>query len=184
VLEISFLHRHLRVLERNDLRVLDIGAGYGRMAHRMLTANPGLRSYTCVDAVPESTFLSEFYLRYRGFADKAQVVPLDEVEQHFAKSAGYDLALNIHSFSECTYAAVEWWLMQIARLGVRHLMIIPNDPEQFLATESDFSKRDFLPLIEKLGYRLVAKEPVFEDPAVQELLGVKDNMYLFELDKP
>ena len=47
-------------------RVLDVGAGYGRLAHRMATALPGLADYCCVDAVPESTFLSEYYLRHRG----------------------------------------------------------------------------------------------------------------------
>lgn len=183
VLEINFLQKHLRVLERKDLRILDIGAGYGRMAYRMLTVNPELRSYTCVDAVPESTFLCEFYLRHRGLADKTLIVPMDQVEQHFAKADGYDLALNIHSFSECTYAAVEWWLSQIARLGVSYLMIIPNESEEFLATEPDMSKRDFYPLIEKLGYRLIAKEPVFDDPAVREVMNVKDHMFLFELKR-
>ncbi|MGH8540020.1 MAG: putative sugar O-methyltransferase [Stenotrophobium sp.] len=183
VLELNFLHRHLRVLERSDLRVLDIGAGYGRMAYRMLTANPAVRTYTCVDAVPESTFLSEFYLKHRGLSGKTRVVPLDEVEQHFEQAEGYDLALNIHSFSECTYAAVEWWLTRVAQMGVRHLMIIPNESEEFLATEPDFTKKDFLPLIEKLGYRLIVKEPVFDDPAVRELMGVMDHMFLFELQK-
>ncbi|MGH8461579.1 MAG: putative sugar O-methyltransferase [Stenotrophobium sp.] len=183
VLELGFLQKHLRVLERKGLRVLDIGAGYGRMAHRMLMANPSIESYACLDAVPESTFLSEFYLRHRGLAGKAKVVPLDEAERWFAQAGSYDLALNIHSFSECTYAAVEWWLTQVARMGVRHLMIVPNESEQFFATEPDFSKRDFLPLIEKLGYRLIAKDPVFDDPAVRELIGVKDHMFLFELQK-
>lgn len=183
VLEINFLDKHLAVLKRSNLRVLDIGAGYGRMAHRLVTVNPSLR-YTCVDAVPESTFLSEFYLEHRGLADKVQVIPMDELEQQFVKGVSYDLALNIHSFSECTYAAVEWWLMQIAQMRVRHLMIIPNDSEEFRAIEPDMTRTDFLPLIEKLGYRLTAKEPVFEDPAVRELMNVHDNMFLFELQSP
>lgn len=181
VLEINFLNKHLGVLERKDLRVLDIGAGYGRMADRMLTANPALQSYTCVDAVPESTFLSEFYLRYRGLDNRSRVVPLDELEQLFAQTGTFDLALNIHSFSECTYAAVEWWLTGIARMGVRYLMIIPNESRDFLATEPDMSRRDFRPLLDKLGYRLIAEEAVFDDPAVRDLMKVQDNMFLFEL---
>ena len=72
VLEISFLERHLGIFERNDIRVLDIGAGYGRMAHRLLTAHPRIESYACVDAVPESTFLSEFYLKHRGLDHRAR----------------------------------------------------------------------------------------------------------------
>jgi SAM-dependent methyltransferase len=183
VLEINFLQKHVNVLARSDLRVLDIGAGYGRMAYHMLTANPKICSYTCVDAVPESTFLSEFYLKWRGLEEKVEVVPLDELEAHFAKTPKYDLALNIHSFSECTYAAVEWWLKRIAEIGVTFLMIVPNESEELLATEPDFSKRDFLPLLNKLGYQLLAKEPVFHDPAVQGLLSVRDHMFLFKLNK-
>lgn len=180
VREIGFLNQHLRILESMDFRVLDIGAGYGRMAHRLLTAHPGLAGYTCVDAIAESTFLSEFYLRHRGLAGKARVVPLHEVEQHFAQRPRYQLALNIHSFSECTYAAVEWWLTQVANLQIPYLMIVPNESEQFLATEPDRSRRDFLPMVEKLGYRLKAKAPLFTDPAVRELLSVQDHLFLFE----
>jgi SAM-dependent methyltransferase len=176
VVELNFLHKHMKILNR-DLRVLDIGAGYGRMAHRMMQANPRIQSYTCVDAVPESTFLCEFYLRYRNVPDSAQVIPLDNLQQTLA-AGHYDLALNIHSFSECTFEAIEWWLSQLRLLGVGHLMIVPNHPEQFLSFEADRSQRDYAPLLQKYGYSLAAREPVFDDPAVQEIL-VKDSMFLF-----
>ena len=64
--EINFLERHLGILDRPSLRVLDIGAGYGRTAYRMVDAAAGIDDYCCVDAVPESTFISEYYLRHRG----------------------------------------------------------------------------------------------------------------------
>jgi len=180
VAEINFLQRHLKVLDRDDLGVLDVGAGYGRMAHRMLEANPALPVYTCVDAIPESTFLCEFYLRHRGLDSRAEVIPLDEVDA--ALTAGqHGLALNIHSFSECTYAAVEWWLRRIREMGVQHLMIVPNDEDRFLSTETDHSRRDYAPLVASLGYREVAREPVFSDENVRSLLGVRDSMFLFEL---
>lgn len=180
VAEINFLHRHLKVLDRDDLRVLDIGAGYGRMAHRMLEANPRLKAYTCVDAIPESTFLCEFYLRHRGLGERVEVVPLDALDSSLA-TPRFDVALNVHSFSECTYAAIEWWLRRLRQLEVRHLMIVPNEPTEFLSMEADGSRRDYLPLLGQLGYKIVAQEPVFEDPSVQQLIGVKDSMYLFEL---
>lgn len=179
VAEINFLNKHLNILKREDLDILDVGAGYGRMAHRMLEAHPKVRSYTCVDAVPESTFLCEFYLKHRGLDARARVVPLDELEAKLP-AVKYQLALNIHSFSECTYAAIEWWLRKLRELEVRHLMIVPNDPVQFLSMEPDRQRRDYAPLLKELGYALVAQEPVFEDPTVQGLIGVRDNMYLFE----
>jgi hypothetical protein len=178
VIEINFLHKYVNALARDDLRILDVGAGYGRMAHRMLEANSRIRSYTCVDAVAESTFLCEFYLKYRGLEDRVQVVPMDELEQRLSS---YDLALNIHSFSECTYASIEWWLRKLKQLQVRYLMIVPNSPTRFLSTEVDGNRRDFAPLLEELGYELIAQEPLFDDQAVREYMRVSDNMFLFEL---
>ena len=180
VLEINFLHKHLDVLGRDDLNVLDIGAGYGRMAHRMLEANPGIKSYTCVDAVPESTFLCEFYLEYRKLLGQARVIPLDKLEQQLG-STRYDLALNIHSFAECTFASIEWWLTQLKRMGIPKLMIVQNDPQLFRSTELDGTRRDYAPVLRNLGYEAIEKERVFEDPAAQELLGVQDNIFLFSL---
>ena len=61
IIEITFLEKHFGFLNRRDFNVLDIGAGYGRLAHRMATAAPNLGRYFCVDAVPESTFISDYY---------------------------------------------------------------------------------------------------------------------------
>ncbi|MFN0315899.1 MAG: putative sugar O-methyltransferase, partial [Burkholderiales bacterium] len=100
VFEINFLHKRLNILDQKEFSVLDVGAGYGRMAHRLLEANPHIKSYTCVDVVPESTFLCEFYLEHRGMLDRVQVVPLYELEDALG-ARNYNLALNIHTFSEC-----------------------------------------------------------------------------------
>src|SRR5579871_6414371 len=80
VAEIYFLDRHLGIASRTGLRVLDVGAGYGRLAHRMLGALPGVESYFCTDAVAVSTFVSDYYLRFRG-VEKARVIPLDEIDK-------------------------------------------------------------------------------------------------------
>lgn len=180
VIEINFLDRNLGIMQRDDLRVLDIGAGYGRLAHRLLETHPGIASYTCVDAVPESTFLCEFYLEHRGLDQRADVVPLDRLDTHLQPGCGYNLALNIHSFSECTYEAIEWWLRRIQHLGVRHLLIVPNEQTRFLSLERDGGRLDYEPLLGELGYGLVAREPMFDDSQVRELIGVHDHMFLFE----
>jgi SAM-dependent methyltransferase len=175
--EILFLDRHLGLLDRGSLRVLDIGAGYGRLAHRMIQA-ADVGDYCCVDAVPESTFISEYYLEHRGCMPPARVVPLPDIGDAIALG-GFDLAVNIHSFTECTYAAVAWWLDWLEQLRVPNLLIVPNDREELLAYESDWSRRDFGPLVEAAGYELVASEPVFDDLAVQELLRVPNQFLLF-----
>jgi SAM-dependent methyltransferase len=177
--EIAFLERELSLSERKRFSVLDIGAGYGRLAHRMSAAYERLDDYCCVDAVPESTFLSEYYLRERGCSPPARVVSLDHVEAELEPGA-FDLAVNIHSFPECTYAAVEWWAELLRRLAVPWLLIVPNEPDELLTLEADGTRRDFMPLLERAGYRLARSEPVVDDPAVAELIDLQDRFFLFE----
>jgi hypothetical protein len=179
--EISFLERELQLAQRGRFSVLDIGAGYGRLAHRMTSAYEQLDDYCCVDAVPESTFVSEYYLRHRG-CERARVVSLDRVEAELAPGA-FDIAVNIHSFPECTYAAVEWWTELLGRLEVPRLLIVPNEPDVLLTLEADGTRRDFRPLIERAGYRLAHTEPVVEDPAVAELMPLHDRFFLFERER-
>jgi FkbM family methyltransferase len=179
--ELSFLDRHLGILDRPGLRVLDIGAGYGRTAYRMSQAATDLADYCCVDAIPESTFVCEFHLQYRGCTPPARVVPLHEV-QDALRPGQFDLALNIHSFSECRYDAVAWWVDRLVHLGVPDLLIVPNDRDELLAMEGDFTRRDFRPLLEAAGFRLTVNEPVIDEPAVRELLRVEDHFLLFHRD--
>jgi len=177
--EINFLERELALSERERFSVLDIGAGYGRLAHRMSAAYPGqLRDYCCVDAIAESTFLSEYYLNYRDVTPPTRVVSLDSMSEALVRGS-FDLAVNIHSFPECTFEAVEWWIGMLERLEVPRLLIVPNEPTELLSTEVDGSRRDFMPLLERAGYRLDTREPVIDDPAVRELLQLNDHFHLF-----
>jgi hypothetical protein len=63
---------------------------------------------------------------------------------------------------------------------VPHLFLVPNEAEGFTSLEADGAQRDYLPVIEAAGYRLVRDEPVFADPAVRAALGVDDRFTLFE----
>jgi FkbM family methyltransferase len=178
--ELLFLDRTLNIFNQSGVRVLDIGAGYGRLAHRASQALPGLADYCCVDAVPESTFLSEYYLGYRAVMPPVRVAALDEVPD--LEPGSFDLAVNVHSFSECTRAAIGWWMAELARLEVPRLFLVPNEPSGFLSTETDGTRLDFLSVLESHGYHLVAEEPVFDDPAVRALTDVHDRFCLFELE--
>jgi SAM-dependent methyltransferase len=177
--EISFLERQLRLSQRERFSVLDVGAGYGRLAHRMAAAYSNLVDYCCVDAIPESTFLSEYYLSYRKSAPPARVETLDAADE--LTPGGFDLAVNIHSFSECTLAAIAWWVEQLRRLRIPQLLVIPNEPTELLSLEADGRRRDFGPLLEDAGYELVVREPVIGDPAVRELVPLTDHFHLFRL---
>ncbi|HWY23551.1 MAG TPA: putative sugar O-methyltransferase [Nevskia sp.] len=177
--ELYFLDRHWNLFGRRNVRVLDIGAGYGRLAHRMLAAAPGVERYWCIDAIPRSTFLCEWYLRYRGCLDRATVVPLDEMETALSKGM-VDLAMNIHSFSEMSYAAIEGWISWLARLEVPALLILPNDPQRLQSLEADGSKRDIDGLLAQHGYRLKVRESTVRNADLRELMGIDEHFFLFE----
>jgi hypothetical protein len=182
--EITFLEETLQLSQRDSLRVLDIGAGYGRFAYRLTTAFPQTIRAFCVDAVAESTFLSEFYLRFRGVDERARVVPLDEIERTLAVEP-IDLVTNIHSFSECTLTTVRGWLDLVRRHKVRYLLIIPNAEDnggtKLITLEPDRRRIDYLPEIEARGYRLKATRPKFAAPSVQKHGVSPTHYYLFEL---
>jgi putative sugar O-methyltransferase len=182
ITEISFLDRHLKIFERKGLRVLDIGAGYGRLAHRVCSAGLDIADYVCCDAVPMSSFLCEYYLEYRGIKPPARVALLDEVEN--LQPGSFDVAFNVHSFSECTHAAITWWVGQLKRLKVPYLFLIPNEGEQLLSTESNEGKvrRDFSEVLANAGYRRIVCEPVVADAAARQLVGNPDQMLLYQLD--
>jgi hypothetical protein len=114
--ELLFLEQVLQISRRPGLKVLDIGAGYGRLAYRAVTALSNIDSYFCIDAVPESTFISSYYLSRKGAA-RARVVAFDD--QQDLVPGTIDLAVNIHSFSECAIEAVDYWIS-------RCLFIVPN----------------------------------------------------------
>ena len=175
--ELNFLERHAGLTRIPALTALDIGAGYGRLAHRCSEAWPGLAAYFCVDAIPESTFLSEWYLRHRGIT-RAHVVAVDELAS--LDDVRPQLALNVHSFSEMPLSAIDGWLDLLDRLQVPRLFVVPNDAEAFLTMEADGTRRDYLPAVERRGYRVLAQEPAIADPDTRELVGVHDHLFLFE----
>lgn len=178
ILEIYFLEKHLGLFARGKFNVLDIGAGYGRLAHRMTSAIPGLNAYLCTDGIAVSSFICEYYLSFRELSDSAKVVPLDEVEKAI-EAQHVDLAINVHSFSECTLAAIDWWFSLLERQRVRYVMVVPHGGTyngQLLSHD----RQDFGTIIENHGYRLVAKDPKFADPIVQQYAITPTYYYLFE----
>ncbi|WP_035610997.1 putative sugar O-methyltransferase [Haloferula sp. BvORR071] len=180
ILEINFIERELGLSKKPGFNILDIGAGYGRLAHRMVQAMPMLGKHLCTDAVPESTFICEHYLGHRGVTDKAQVVPLDEIERTLAATP-VDLAVNIHSFSECSLEAIDWWAKLLATNRVPWLLVCPNakhDAGRHLGVEDG---RGFKGEIEKHGYRLVKMVPKFDDPVLQAYGLDPSYFHLFQL---
>ena len=180
ITEIYFLDEHLKVFSNKNLNMLDIGAGYGRLAHRMLEALPNVKTYFCTDAVAVSSFICEYYLRFRKLESRSMVVPLNDIENTL-KNNNIDIALNIHSFSECSIHAVDWWLTLLEKNQVKYLMIVPNiysDSKDMLVSHD---RQDISKVIEKHGYQLLVKDPKFRDDIVQKYGINPTHYYLFQL---
>jgi putative sugar O-methyltransferase len=107
VLELGFIQRHL---DLQGARVMEIGAGYGRTCHAMLS-NYDLAEYWIVD-LTNTLRLSRAYLRE--VLDDAQyakvrfvdVADLDQVIQ----APGFELCINIHSMTEMVPQTVRDYL--------------------------------------------------------------------------
>lgn len=172
VLEINFLHE---CFGDRKMALLDIGAGYGRMAHRMSEVCPWIDPIYCTDAIPESTFLCDFYLKFRNA--RARAVPLDEIEA-LVKRGGIDIATNVHSFSECTRASISWWVALLREGGVKHLMVVPNRSDKILSTELDGKRLDVAEVFANAGYRLRLKRPKYGDATAMDRYGIGPTWYL------
>jgi len=181
VLEINFLNDKLGLAGLDNPVIIDIGAGYGRLAHRLVQAIPKLETVLCTDAIPESTFLSEFYLRFRGCESKARVIPLDEVEGELGNQP-VDLAINVHSFGECPLRSIKWWLDLVSSNRIKYLFIVPNG-EALGSWEPDDTNIDYLPLLLDRGYKMVVKQPNYKGASSVQKHGLYPcYYYLFERD--
>lgn len=162
--EIDFLRRHAG-LGAGPLNIIDIGAGYGRLAWRIEQATGEETRIFATDAVARSTFVADHYLRHRG-AQRASVVPLDEAEALLAGTR-IDLALNIHSFSECRPEAIAWWVERLAKAKVPKLMIVPNEGTSGGRRCEINRGEEMTPIFARFGYRPAVSEPRYADPEVQ-----------------
>lgn len=139
-----------------DARVLDIGAGYGRFAHRMTTALP-LSFVWCVDAIDVSAEVCDRYLRYREVKN-AKSIP--RAYRYVNVSPDYfTLAVNIHSWSECSLEDVRGWLDHIVMLRIPRLFIVPHESSfgTYSADRGGGRGESYLPELEKRGFRLIEK---------------------------
>jgi SAM-dependent methyltransferase len=174
--EINYLDAQMGLSSVEGLRVLDIGAGYGRLAHRMSSSLTNLAAYDCIDGVATSTFLCDYYLGFRKAPESVRVVRLDQWE---TLADEYDVAVNVHSFSECSLDAIRWWLERIAERNVEWLLIVPNTPGRLLSTEIDGSMLDFEPEVRNAGYELVDTRPIHESDELRKLIDLHDTFHLF-----
>lgn len=174
VSELTFLAEEIPGFGERVVSVLDIGAGYGRFAHRCKAAFPRSRLVLC-DGVPMSAALCRFYLAHRGV--DAEVAPLDEIDATVG-GRRIDLAVGIHSFNEMAISAVRWWLALLARLGVPRLLLVPNNVQGLRTMEPDGSRLPFDPVLADFGYTLHVGRDKYRHDATAQRYGLYPGMYL------
>ena len=124
------------------MEVLDIGAGYGRLCHRFMRLYSKARFYN-TDTIPVSQDCCRQYLARRGVWN-SYVLPPDRL-------VPVELAINIHSWPECTRADIKFWLDKLCGLGVPYLFVVPHPHGvPFYCQDGVFSD-----LIASAGYNLV-----------------------------
>lgn len=180
--EISFLDSVLGIGAQQRLRFLDIGSGYGRLAHRLVQAFDNVSVY-CVDAIAEASFLCEYYLNFRNVSGRAEMIPMVEIEGRL-KDLDIDVALNVHSFSECSPAAVIWWVELLRKYSIRYLMLVPNpntyDRSRVSVRDFEGKVRDLVTILKERGYRMVAMKPKYQQPELQRFGITPTHYFLFE----
>lgn len=184
--EIRFLEENLglRSYGYAGPNVLDIGAGYGRFAHRLVQWRPEGTYVDCVDAVPLSTYLCRYYLQYRGVHGSSCSVPLHKLGVYNAGlSWPIDLACNMQSFSEMPLAAVDFWLGLCAAMNIPYFFLEPHSGDlvhpHYVTTEVDGTRGDYYPLFAKHGYKLKVQQPKFPRDLAPNLIYATDFL-LFE----
>ena len=117
--------------------------------------------------------------KYRGLKDRFKLAPAMVIDETL-QTAKIDLAVNIHSFSECTLDAVGWWVERLARNRVKHLLIVPNAGNHGGQLLRNNIGQDMLPVVEKNGYRLLVRESKYADSKVQRFALNPTYYWLFE----
>jgi len=168
VLEINYLNTFFDFEKRRNFHVLDIGAGYGRFANRIVEALPKVK-VTCIDAIPLSTSISKFYIKELVKNGSAQIVDLSETDTIIENSL--DLAVNIHSFSEMPIEAVKFWVDLLVAKNVKYVFIVPNTSTLSLNDGTDFSY-----LFSAAGYKVLKSGNKFDDVEVNRF-GIYPSTY-------
>lgn len=115
-----------------ELDILEIGGGYGRLAVELA---PLVHAYFMVDPVPVSRELAKRYLVQFGCGG-VTVLSVEEYFDLYNQSRAepiatepelkFDLAINIHSWNECSLDTITAWVEEIERLQIPYLFTVSH----------------------------------------------------------
>jgi hypothetical protein len=127
IMEINLISRFAQIEDREQLYVLEVGGGYGRLAEAFLSVFGDQVKYVLVDAVPASLYYAFEYLRSSypelriGFYYANDELDLSKYDCYIApawyfddlnakRDYKYDVCINIASFQEMEQEQVEYYV--------------------------------------------------------------------------
>ena len=95
---------------------MEIGAGFGRTCHTLLTLCPAIEEYIIVDLEPMLR-LSRAYLQR--VVPRANIRFISNSDEKALETLNADLAINIDSFQEMPPAVIAFYMTQVVQRAVR-----------------------------------------------------------------
>jgi putative sugar O-methyltransferase len=172
ILEIYFMKSFFSNL--NELSLLEIGGGYGRLCKRYLDCFPASQ-YHITDAIPQSTLCSKVYLNEH----TNSVINLYDVPDKM-KSLKVDVAVNIHSFPECNINDIEWWIKLIHSNRIKYVFYVPNNPKSTAEFMPSNTGESILDLFTKYNYTVKYHKNMYSDLNIKYSYSVP--FFIFEHD--
>tara|TARA_Y100000816_G_scaffold288138_1_gene272153 strand:+ start:904 stop:1734 length:831 start_codon:yes stop_codon:yes gene_type:complete len=173
ILEIYFLKSFFPNL--NELSLLEIGGGYGRLCKRYLDCIPNSKYYI-TDAIPQSTFFSKLYLNGKNDS----VINLYDIPEKI-KTLKIDIAVNIHSFPECNINDIEWWIKLINSNKIKYIFYVPNNPQSRPEFMPSNTGESILDLFNKYNYTVKHFKNMFTELNIKYSYAVP--FFILENDK-
>ncbi len=175
--ELNFLENVIGLSKIVNLTIFDIGAGYGRLAVHSIATLENIEKHVCLDAVPGSLGICEFYLKYKQLNPEKYHISFLPEDYLPPKNS---IAVAIHSFSEMPLESVLYWIEFLKKMEVDWILIVPNREKhkgkKLLATEVNGSRTDYSGMLLKNGYENYGIFPKYNDPDIQEF-GISPTMY-------
>jgi len=154
IIEIYFLKSFFRNLE--ELVLLEIGGGYGRLCKRFLDCFPQSRYYI-TDAIPQSTYYSNIYLN-----NNECIIKLYDIKEEL-KRIKIDIVVNIHSFPECNIKDIEWWIRLVDSNKIRYIFYVPNNPYSHPMYIPTNRGESILSIFNKYDYKTIYYRDIYNE---------------------
>ena len=89
----------------------------------------------------------------------------------------FDIAINIHSFSEAPLESIKKWL-NIVSVKTRYIFIVPSG-DGLLSMEHDGSRLEYMDYLNYLGYHLVDKTNKYGGEIFENNMCLSPTKYYF-----